>query len=475
MSTSTSTAKPKAGASVLIKSGMFLTYPQFQTVADGTPDLENIKSCLLAQLSHYIREGRIREFDRGVVARERHEDGNWHLHVFLHAVLGPDVQGVRVKHCDLDLIGSGVMRHGNYQAARSDEAVVKYCQKDGDFIWWGADPNVRQGLREGKRSFLMAGLVAGTTSLEDAVMQHPALLSHYKQLEQNLAAFRAAKKRRPQGVTPLFLYLMGPSGVGKTTVAKSLHPVEETFLVPLPQKAGDWWFDGYSGQRCLVFDNVSRATCPPYDLICRLVDASTCSVPVKGGHVSCSPDVIVVTSVLHPSELWQGNWDVQVKRRITHLLEAKTTLSSTLGENQVTALEMEHGVTRSDVTWTQVDLTPWRVTALPPGTTTLLERLRVEVTSSARMMRAETDEMMTDTRPPLSRSLVQWPLPTSTKSANLRSPATDVVDTSMTRLQSSETESIAEQVTQSVQAELLMTPFLGLGDDDVVNLDSFSV
>lgn len=350
---------------------MFLTYPQYMSKDDvGGPVLDVVKTTLLAQLSGYVRDGRILEFDRGVVAKEQHEDGNWHLHAYLHAKLREGGTQVRIKHSDLDLAG----KHGNYQSVRSDEAVVKYCKKDGDFIFWGPDPRDRAELRGKKRNLLLAGLVKGDITLEQAVEEDTNLLRHYKNLGENLRLFQANKKKRPDGVAPRFVYLTGPSGVGKTTLAKSLKAGGDTFLVPLSSTGHQWWFDGYQGQRCLVFDNVSKATCPPYDLICQMADRSACSVPVKGGFVTCSPDVIVITSTLAPNLLWT-EWDLQMKRRITDLWEASLTTDTTT-RNQDEIMELSTGVNRPNLIWKKTDLTKWCITALPPATLSLLEVLQ---------------------------------------------------------------------------------------------------
>lgn len=360
-------------ATLRFQGSAFLTYPQF-AAADVVIDLLVVKNVLLAQLNHLVRSGKIKSFDRGVVARELHSDGNQHLHVYLHAEMGQ--REVKILHADLDLpsdldhpVGSAAVRHGNYQPCRSDQAVMQYCVKEGDYIWWGADPKERSEARGKKRKMLLASLVSGDVSLESAVLTDASLILNYDKLSRNLLQFRAATRSRPSGTAPRLIYLQGPSGVGKTTLAKSLQPAEETYLVPLPSKPGNpWWFDGYCGQRCLVFDNVSKETVPPYDLLCLMVDVSTCKIPVKGGHVSCSPSVIVITSVLEPSQLWGSLWDVQMKRRMTDLWVATTT-SSLMGTS---AMEMANGVSgRVDVSWTRMDLAPWKVLALPKATQTL--------------------------------------------------------------------------------------------------------
>lgn len=365
-------------ASVRCQGSVFLTYPQF-AAGDVVVDLATVKELLLGQLGHLVRAGKIKSFDRGVVAKEAHADGNIHLHVFLHADLAQ--KEVKIAHTDLDLPNPvGERKHGNYQPCRSDQAVLKYCVKDGDYIWWGADPKERQEARGKKRKMLLSAVISGETSLEAAVASDAGLILNYDKIQKNLLSLRAATRLRPTGEAPRLIFLQGPSGVGKTTMAKSLHAAEETYLVPLPSKPGSpWWFDGYCGQRCLVFDNVSRETVPPYDLLCMMVDTSTCRIPVKGGLVSCSPSTIVITSVLEPSQLWGTLWDVQMKRRMTDLWVASTTLS-TMGQSLT---EMANGLGgRMDVMWTRMDLAPWKILALPPATKTLTGLLQKSLTET---------------------------------------------------------------------------------------------
>jgi len=353
---------------------MFLTYPQFAS-AEEVLDLNEIKSRIIDQLSHYVRDGRIVCFDRGVVAREKHVDGAQHLHIYLHAVLRDGCSKVLIKHCDLDL-----GKHGNYQAARSDDAVIKYCAKEEDYIWWGRNPKDVRDIRNAKRSLVLADVLSGAKSVETIVDEHPEYLLLYDRIVKNLSQFRAAKRQRSASVVPEFLFLTGPSGVGKTTLALSLAPAEETFPVPLPQKGtAQWWFDGYQGQRVLVFDNVSPATAPPYDLLCQMVDKYTVQVPIKGGFVACAPSVIVITSVQTPQQLWGDLWDAQMKRRLTQLWTATVGPATTQaladlvsrGETHVGFSERA----RTTITWNQENLEAWKILSLPPKTLELRSTL----------------------------------------------------------------------------------------------------
>jgi len=365
-------------ASVGCKANLFLTYPQLisvnsevvtplsvPTMEDGGPELDKIKDKLLGQLDSYIRSKKIVCFDRGVVAREKHADGGWHLHVYLHAVLADGVTKCRIKHSDLDLY----QHHGNYQQCRSDEAVMKYCAKEGDFVWWGVDPRLRSKARGNKQNLVLAKVISQSITVEQAVTESPGLFTKYVQLKKSLDLWRAEANRRPVGTSPRFIYLMGPSGVGKTTIARGLFTEEETFLPVLPTRPGDpWWFDGYAGQKCLVFDNVSTDTMPPYDLICQMVDTSSSMVPVKGAVLRCSPHVVVITTTLHPKDLWPSQWDIQMRRRITDFWIASS----------VTMDDPENANALNDriVMWTPVPMSRWKVLTLPPQTTRLMKTLK---------------------------------------------------------------------------------------------------
>lgn len=365
--------------SVQCKGGLFLTYSRYAAASDII-DKESIKATILSQLSSYVREGKCSAWDRGVVAVEQHKatesttpgvsvPGMQHLHVFVHCKL-TGCQMFRVKHTDLELNG----HRGDYQQAESDIAVAKYVTKDGDYIWWGVDPRVRDEVRGMKRNLVLAELVDGDKSLVDAVQANPGLLLHLTQLEANLRVFRALKRVRPDGSVPQLYYLMGPSGAGKTAMAKSMAvDPKDIFIVPLPREREGYWFDGYQGESVVVFDNVSIRTSPPYDLICQMVDRSACRVPSKGGHVMCHPLKVVITSIYPPEQLWTM-WDAQVGRRLTLFLEATPVFKRT--PTVTSRGQFEPVVVLVDYEWKEKDLTPYLGLGLTTGTRRAMEALR---------------------------------------------------------------------------------------------------
>lgn len=64
-----------------------------------------------------------------LVAREQHTDGHWHLHAYLK--LSKKINTVDPHIFDFEDEDTEQMYHGNYQGARSDIDVIKYCVKEG--------------------------------------------------------------------------------------------------------------------------------------------------------------------------------------------------------------------------------------------------------------------------------------------------------------------------------------------------------
>lgn len=132
------------------------------------------------------------------------------------------------------------------------------------------------------------------TSYDDMVMKYPALANRYRAVVQRHYAIllMKAKYEKPQVV-----WIYGPTGTGKSALAFYLCG-EERF-----RKVGELlWFDGYSGQPNVTFDDFRPENCK-WDFLLNLLDHyKVDDLPVKGGMAPWRPKLIVFTSPKHPME-----------------------------------------------------------------------------------------------------------------------------------------------------------------------------
>jgi hypothetical protein len=81
---------------------------------------------------------------------------------------------------------------------------------------------------------------------------------------------------------------------------------------------GDRWFDGYSGQLTVIFDDFDGKQVE-FRFLLRLLDKYPMQVPVKGGFVNWVPRFVFITSNAYPDE-WYPEVPVRdmeaLKRRI---------------------------------------------------------------------------------------------------------------------------------------------------------------
>lgn len=91
--------------------------------------------------------------------------------------------------------------------------------------------------------------------------------------------------------------------------------MEETLYAWVNCKSGSEWFDGYTGQNIVLFDDFDSGQCS-YRLLLKLLDRYPLSVQVKGGCVNWRPRIVYITSNRDPS-MWyteEPNIDALLRR-----------------------------------------------------------------------------------------------------------------------------------------------------------------
>ena len=88
---------------------------------------------------------------------------------------------------------------------------------------------------------------------------------------------------------PYVIWLAGPTGCGKTRWVVDLFPDGEVWISSdLP------WCDGYNGQKVAVLDDLRKGDIK-FNKLLRMLDRYKFDVPIKGGEVHWTPQIIVVT------------------------------------------------------------------------------------------------------------------------------------------------------------------------------------
>lgn len=228
----------------------FLTYPQSgQRTKEEC--LTYAKGKWASEL-HYI-----------CVARELHEDGNPHLHIFMQF---KKAKQFRFKGV-LDELGG---KHGKYERAIDCAASRTYVQKGGDFLEWGQfvdktqgwsdvieAPTAKDALQLVKQLYPRDYMLS-LERIEYAVQSlHQAPCPIYESPEDlipwrlPLGLMEWVTEEMPKKSRALALIIIGPTRLGKTTWARSLEKEHMYFR-------GDFALDGWNAQaKLVIFDDCS--------------------------------------------------------------------------------------------------------------------------------------------------------------------------------------------------------------------------
>lgn len=242
--------------------------------------------------------------------RERARTGREHWQgycEFLRAVSQGECKEILGRQCHVELARGGLEQNKAY-CSKEDTRVP-----GAQFVEFGRGV----GRQPGQRSDLRAAAEAcrDSRSVVDLCGAHPELYVKYHRGFHALIA--AVSVPRDRSITPDVRVYHGSSGAGKTRSVYDEFPTDQIY-----QKDGSKWWDGYVGQRVILFDDFSGSSeIPPTELL-RITDRYPHGVEVKGSRMVLGNSIIIFTCMVHWGQ-WYGareEWQVQrvaFERRVT--------------------------------------------------------------------------------------------------------------------------------------------------------------
>lgn len=213
-----------------------------------------------------------------VIAEEKHADGTPHLHAFLKLN-----KKKRVKSDTFDLEDF----HGNYQVARSWQAVKAYVTKEENYI---SNLNLKAAMRKQSKKLTVEDFGVDPLILLKSGKLYPLSLNNFL---RNRDSYRTllSKNTSRRDASPLkkkrHEWLYGPSNTGKTTILRQEMADDPDNWFQIPYN-NDW--NGYYNQEHLYADEYKGQL--KINELNRICDGGA-KMNTKGGTIQLADDVIV--------------------------------------------------------------------------------------------------------------------------------------------------------------------------------------
>jgi len=174
------------------------------------------------------------------------------------------------------------------------EQAIDYCEKEGEFYEFGDRPiggvgkKCTMAERAARNKKLMEeSLNSLVTTGEVSIMDVRKLKNARMDLKEEMEPYSHESVRG--------LWLYGDPGTGKSHFARENYP-------DLWSKPQNKWWDGYTGQKVVLLDDLDSGTLGHYLKI--WMDKYSCTGEVKRGHVPLRHELFIVTSNYAPEHFW---------------------------------------------------------------------------------------------------------------------------------------------------------------------------
>lgn len=197
----------------------------------------------------------------------------------------------------LRAVSTGIPRAHIEIARASCADNVTYCTKEPrlDGPWTaGTSGEATQGLRSDLERGVALVKEGGIKRLRE---EDPTL---YVRFTRGFESLARAQILPPRETPPGVILLYGPTGCGKTRFFYDNAPLEASFRMPL---TSGFWFDGYEQHTHVLLDDfVGAASHISLSHLLQLLDRYPLRVPVKGSFADWRPELIFITTNIHPSK-----------------------------------------------------------------------------------------------------------------------------------------------------------------------------
>lgn len=255
-----------------------------------------------------------------IVAREKHEDGSFHNHLYVEFKKPFES---RDKRC-FDLEG----RHPNIEKIKLHPwKTVDYVKKDGEWVEYLPENAPRCNYDAMSRTERLK-FVQNNDPIElyDKAIISAEQCMRIMKAKEFIENYRKVQTRRSK---PVVLWFCGNTGTGKTRTAVEIAQ-ESGCSYWISSDPDLKWFDGYQGQTYAIIDDFRRQGIK-FSWVLRLLDRYSLLVPIKGSYTRWVPEVIIITCPVKPNEAYQWldkdgelqDWDgiEQLLRRIDDVIE----------------------------------------------------------------------------------------------------------------------------------------------------------
>ncbi len=206
---------------------------------------------------------------------------------------------------------------------RCDEGDWNHYQDINDVDWFhGCGPFKHGELpKVGRRSDLVdAGdLIKAGGSITQLALEHTSVFIRYNK-GFNMLKFYVdgdnANKWREVAVHVIW----GPTGVGKTREAIEKAREAGPFYILQKDENSRIWWDGYEGQKTVIFDDFDGSWYK-YRSLLRILDGNGVRCQIKGGTVWATFTTVYITCPVPPEEWYMKSNITEMMRRITSVVK----------------------------------------------------------------------------------------------------------------------------------------------------------